>query len=836
MMTRLLITRRVLSLDIESPIYAVCAAALSRTVPLFSDSPFLQTLSLLLALVPVLILSYKIVIRLEKKNVFLLSSRSAQLALFGLLVVPIVYIPTTLLSYLVDYYVIATVVLVICLNAFGEKLAISKRLANASMTFIRSSLEERQAYLLLLQIIVLAIVGTTLDSTGTWMTPVDFDYARIGLLSTGILVTAYLLATNSKLRYASAIVTAMLLFCLLSLQGVVNYGGDSGIFISTTKGLLGGSDADFISLDDRWRFGSLAFLGYPSLTAYLSQTSLVSPEYGISFANALAMIYVTLGAFVLSTLFGKNRLERNIIFGVYLIALPSTFYFIANNFRSVSFLLLVLPLVIPLFQNLRFSSSGKAAYLTAMFSVAVIHPLAFVFFPAMSAVLFRHLKLPGRMIFVTVIAIFVAIVLVVSPSFLRALSISPEELPVFLVSFDALDVFREPFAFFPSVDWPAKFTFMIALSATILLTIIVLFKKIDNVPRWPLVGLLATFFALAIFVHTENFPIIRLGIVFGGIGIALGSCLLVRQLTHLTIRGRLLTTRSVVPTIVLGSVIMLVVTNAYPWGRPLQLDAIDVDEYHLLKNFVVQEQPNFQSSLVFAHIETMRYLTGVDGSMLYYSGSKPFSFDFTDPATASTFYDAFARSVRGDLSGVFKTSLEKDAQNVYIVELYRFFPASRDHIDENVIVNNDAGLVRKVEFEKVQQTGWNLDKHGVDHAQVSTSLNGITTLAATFSKNYTAALSTVMFDKSAKGVVVDVSYFDRMTPRFFLVSEDGSYFEVKHQPVNGTNVLISGTAQPNSSIHGLRISLDSGRWDQFGQSNDYPTTAMIRINNIYLTR
>ncbi len=836
MIARQLGVRRVLSVDIESLIYSICAVMLSRTIPFFSDSPFLQTFSLLLAFVPVLILSCKIVLFFEKKNIFLSSSRSAQLALFGLLVVPIVYIPITILSYVVDFYVLATLILVICLNGFGQRIAISNRLTHALKTFTRSALEERHVYFFLIQIIVLAIVGTTLNFTGTWLTPVDFDYARIGLLSTGILITAYLLASNSKLRYASAIVTGTFLFCLLSIQGVVNYGGDSGIFISTTKQLLAGNDASFISLEDRWRFGSLAFLGYPSLISYLAQTSSVSPEYGISFANALAIVYITLGACVLSNLFGKNQLERNIIFGVYLIALPSTYYFIANNLRSVSFLLLVLPLVIPLFQQIRFNQSGKLAYLTSMFTIAVIHPLSFAFIPVMAVTLFRHLKLPGRMLFGAVIAIFVAMILVVSSSLLRALSISPEELPSFFVSLDAFSVFQEPFAFFPSVDWPAKFTFMISLSATILMTVLVLFKRIDNVPRGPMIGLLATFFALAMIVHTENFPIIRLGIVFGSIGIVLVACLLVRNLANKTFRTRPLTTRTVFPTIVLGSVVLLVITNAYPWGRALQLDSIGLDEYHLLKDFISKEQHNFQSSIVFAHIETMRYLTGIDGSLLYYVGSKPFSFDFTDPGTASSFYDAFARSVRGDLSGVFKLSLEKDAPGVYIIELYRFFPEARAHMSENVVASNDAGLVRKVEFETMQPTDWNLDNRGVDHSRVSTYLNGTTAMMATFSKNYTAAISTVMFDRPAKGVVVDLSYFDKMTPRFFLISENDSNFEVKHQAIIGSNVLISGSAQPNSTIHGLRMSLDSGRLNQFGELNEYPTTATILINNIYLMR
>jgi hypothetical protein len=836
MLTRQPVARHVLSLDIESPIYAVCAVIFSRTISLLSDSPFFQTLSLLLAFVPVLLLSYKIVTFLEKKNIFLSSSRSARLAILGLLVVPLVYIPITLLSYLIDFYVLATLILVICLTGLGEKLALSKRLKDTAMTFIRGSFEGRHVYFFLIQILVLAIVGSTLNSAGTWTTPADFDYVRIALLSTATLITAYLLASNSKFRHVSTIITATFLFSLLSIQGVVNYGGDSGLFVSTTKQLLDGNSADFISPEDRWRFGSLAFLGYPSLTAYLSQTSMVSPEYSISFANALAIVYITLGGLVLSGLFGKNYLERNMIFGVYLIALPSTYYFIANNFRSVSFLLLVLPLVIPIFQHLRFNNSGKAAYLTSMLSIVVIHPLSFVFIPVMSAALFKHLKLPGRIIFAAMIAIFAAIVLVGSSSLLRVLSISPEELPSFFVSFDAFDVFQEPFASFLSVDWPAKFTFMIALSATILLTILVLFKKIDNVPRGPLIGLLVTFFALAILVHTENFPIIRLSIVFGSLGIALATCLLVRHLNHKTFRTIPLIMRSAVPMIVLGCVVIIVVTNAYPWGRALALDSISLDEYHLLKAFISKERPNLQTSIIFAHIETMRYLNGIDGSLLYYVGSKPFSFDFTDPPTASRFYDAFAKSVKGDLSGVFKLSLEKEARSVYVVELYRFFPESRDQIDSNIIVANNAGLVRKIEFDKVQPTGWSLEKKGVEHADVSTSLNGITSIMATFSKNYTAALSTVMFDKPAKGVIVDLTYSDRMTPRFFLLSENDSYVEVKHDPINGTNVLVSGSAQPNYSIHGLRVSLDSGRLDQFGQPNDYPTTAMIHINNIYLMR
>jgi hypothetical protein len=281
---------------------------------------------------------------------------------------------------------------------------------------------------------------------------------------------------------------------------------------------------------------------------------------------------------------------------------------------------------------------------------------------------------------------------------------------------------------------------------------------------------------------------------------------------------------------------MIVITSAYPWGRGLQLDTLGLEEYHLLKNFVSQERSNLQSSIVLAHIETMRYLNGIDGSILYYTGSKPFSFDFTDPVTASVFYDAFAKSARGDLSGAFKLSLEKDAKSVYIVELYRFFPESRGQVNEATVSANEAGFVRKFAYEKVHPTGWDLERRGVDHAEVITNQNGITWIMATFSKNYTAALSTVTFEKPAKGVVIDVSYFDRMTPRFFLVTEHGSYFEVKHQAINGTNVLISGSVQDNSTIHGLRISLDSGRLDQFGQLNDYPTTAMIRINNVYLMR
>jgi hypothetical protein len=88
--------------------------------------------------------------------------------------------------------------------------------------------------------------------TSRIIAPGEMDYLHLAMLSVMIIITSYLVITNSKLKEISIILTAIFLFLFLAIQGSVYYGGDSGLFMSVTKYLVDGNEANFVSPNDRY--------------------------------------------------------------------------------------------------------------------------------------------------------------------------------------------------------------------------------------------------------------------------------------------------------------------------------------------------------------------------------------------------------------------------------------------------------------------------------------------------------------------------------------------------------------------------------------------------------
>jgi hypothetical protein len=623
----------------------------------------------------------------------------------------------------------------------------------------------------------------------------------------------------------------------LAIQGTVTFGGDSGFSVSITKYLLNGNPADVISPNDRWRFGSGALLGFPSLSAFLAESSQVNPDYALSYANAIGLVFILIGAFLFRNLLGRNEFEKSLILAIFLLALPATYFFNINSFRPISLLLLELPLVIPLFLHLNFNKFGKIAFLLAMFSIVIVHPLAFVFIIIMLVFLYYKSARIGRLTLLGIVSAFLVIILLFAPVLLRALSISPEQPPSFSFSPTIFGPLVTSFPAISSSEWPSDVTFKISLAATLFALFLLVARKVENIPRVPMISLIGLFFILSFFVQTPNFPIMRLSIVFGNIGLVIISLLLIRKFQiHRIYSTENSSNKWITKTITLVLISILVtsiVTNSFPQGRALKLDTLKFQEYELLKGFIETEKDNLNHSLIFAHIETMRYLNGMEGSILYYNNAtKPFLFDFTDRSEASTFYEAFSSSLSGDLSDAVALAIEKNAQSIYIVILYRLLPNFVDNAYGNLVASNDAGMVRKISLTSLDGLEWQMHARSTTYATVFAENEGIS-LEGTFSKNFTSAQMSAKVDTPINStILINYAYNGSLTPRFFFVLDNDMIIESGHGPVNGSSLSITSPST-KSEIHELIVSLDSGQQDQFGRQISYPVTETIRVNRVF---
>jgi hypothetical protein len=489
---------------------------------------------------------------------------------------------------------------------------------------------------------------------------------------------------------------------------MVYYGGDSGLFISITKHMLNGGSADFISVEERWRFGSAAFLGLPAIAAYLSEASGLSPENPIPYETAVSIIFVIIGAIVYAEFIGRNASERSAIMFVYVFLQPAIYYAELNVLRSFSVLLLILPFILPLFVQLRFNTYGKMSFIASIFSLIIIHPLSLVIIAVMLSKFWKAINSKEKIGLVSLFLLF-GLIVVFSPSIIRALSISPEALPEFTFKDTLLEQLIAPFPTFDSSAWPAAFVQKVSILITILLALSMALYKGFPLPKSPVIGFLVVFFILAFVIETDNFPIIRLSMFLSGLGILVFATIMIREYQIVSrIIGRLKYLQSpfvaqsaiIWKVAIFSGIAFLVIVCSYPRDRSLMLDAYSASEYQFLKDFVNKENQNFNNSLIFSHIETLRYLNGIEGSILYYNDApKAFSIDFIDRPIATEHYGAFSAMLSGDSS---KARIWMDEHNVtsaYVVVMYRFVPSGATFQEGELVLQNEVGMIRKVYLE-----------------------------------------------------------------------------------------------------------------------------------------
>ena len=631
----------------------------------------------------------------KKKRFLIPSDKSVKISLWGLFLVPIVFIPITFFSYLTHSYVFATIILTLFFTAFGEKIEITKLLSQYVNSIVPESAAPKRSYLLYLQILIFIFIAIYLTGLPSPIAPEEMSFLYLALLSIAIMITWYMVVTNSKLKEISIVLSALFLSLFLAIQGSVYFGGDSGFFISITKYLLNGNVANFISPGDRWRFGSATMLGFPSLGSYLSEISQANPEFAISFANALSILFIFMGGYMFSRFFDGTNVKKCIILIIYTLGQPAIYFHTVNTFRSMSFLLLILPLTIPLFSRLNFNKYGKLSFVVAMFSIGVIHPLSFISIITMTAYLFTKSLVKEK---IAILGLLIALLamLAKTPRYLRSLSISTEGLPSLKFTNKINDFFYAPFPSFSSPAWPGIFMSKFDLTITLITFLTLLFVRVKNIPRIPLLVFIGVFFVTSSFIKSNLFPIERLSIFITSVGLVILTALIIDYLyNHKFIINKNL--RKIILVSLLSVVIMGVIVNSYPKGRSLSLDTYDVSEHRLLSDFVKEEKSNFNNSLILAHIETLRYLNGIDGSLLFYNNApKAFHFDFTDPGTSRRLYAAFSASLTGNFSSAINLAAQNHVRFIYVVLIHRVVPNAVDYGYGTIVVQNEAGTVRKI--------------------------------------------------------------------------------------------------------------------------------------------
>jgi hypothetical protein len=684
-----------IKIDIESLIYSIIAIVVARILTYSSSNPVLYVFSIMLSFVPLLILSFKIVTFLERKNAFVNHQISIKLSLFGLFITPIVFIPLTIFSYITHLYVILTFIIIISSTSIGERIHITKKLLHYFHVALNVFSEVNKSYLIFLQISIFIIILLYLITIPYLVAPSEMDPLHLTMLGVMIIITAYMVITDSKLKEISIMLTALFLFLFLAIQGSVYYGGDSGVFISVTKYLLSGNEANFVSPSDRWRFGSLTILGLPSLSAYLSEASQVNPEFAISYANAIGIVFIFIGGYLFRSLIDGNQMKKTVILMIYVLAQPAVYYYDINPFRASSTLILLLPLTVPLLLYLRFNMVGKLSFILAMFSIGIIHPLSFPSIILMIAYLFKRASLKGKILLSSIVTLVISFLLSM-PRFLRSLSISTEQPPALTFTGKIHSIFFSPLPPYLSTLWPAIISTKVDFIISLAFFLILLFKKVDNMPRIPLLGFIALFFVLSSFITSNLFPIERLSMVISSIGSVTISALVIGYLqTHkFRINKRIQKTISIsfLSLIIIGAIF-----SGYPRGRSLYVDTYNVSEHALLKNFVNKEKFNFNNSIILAHVETIKYIEAIHGSILHYNNApKVFLFDFTDRSSSLPLYTAFTNSLKGNLSSAINLAMKKDAKYIYLVIIFRLVPNAINYKYGDLVAQSNAGMIRKI--------------------------------------------------------------------------------------------------------------------------------------------
>ena len=667
-------------IDFESLIFAIIAILISNILSHIILSPVLYIFSIFFAFAPVFVLSFKIVIYLGKKNAFDVRQKSIRLSLLGLLAIAIVFIPITLFNYLSHSYVYDSVVAILICCAFGEKLFIRKRLSKFINPIIKDLLDFKRSYLIYLQAVLFVILSIYLAELPHPVAPIEMDYVHIGMLTAMIIVTSYIVVSNSTLREVSIILTALFLFMFLAIQNVVYEDGDTGLSVSITKYFLNGNHANFVSPNEEWRFGNSALLGFPSLTSYLSEASQVNPEIGISFANALCIIFIFIGGFMFRDLFNGNDVKKSIIFMIYVLAQPAIYLFVVDPLRPSSFLLFVLPLTIPLFLQLRLSNIfGKMCFILGMFAIGIIHPLSFFSIIIMLAYLL--LKLSNNRVRIVAGGIIASVlaIIVFTPKALRVLSIHPKGgsegpgAPSLIFTNKIHDVFFTATVPFSSWEWPEFFSTKFSLAFTLITFLILLFVEVENIPRKPLLAYIVLFYITSSFVNAVLFPIERLSMFVTGIGMLIVTALIIDYLYkhnkfRIDLRIKTMISVSLLSIIIMGVILL----GGYTKSRALLLDSSKVEEYKLLKEFVNKEKGNFNNSLILGYVETLRYTAGLDGAILYNNPPKAFNFDFTNASIVDQFFNAYHDSLKGNFTLASKLANSNHVNYVYVVLFISF--------------------------------------------------------------------------------------------------------------------------------------------------------------------
>jgi hypothetical protein len=842
-MTIIMSRIKTIPVDLESFLLSLASISFARIISSIFESTIIYIISISLAFVPLLIVSYKLVLFLQKRNAFDSSNKGIKLSLLGFFIILMVFIPITLFNYLTGKYVELTVILLIGLSALPYKINLIQNVLMYINT-IKQHTKRLQTLLLYLQIVMIFYMIMYLNDIQSPVTPARLDYLHLIFFGLLIMIPVYMVFISSKnnstiVTTISIILCAIFLYVFLAAQNVIYFGGDTGFFISVTKYLLNGNDADFIpNLDyHRWRFGSAQQLGYPALIAYLAESSKVNPNVAISFANVVNSLYALLGAFILRNIFAKNEFEKHIVLISYLLAQPALFYYEIYHLRSKSFLLLIAPLIIPLFSQLYFNKYGKFAFIAGIFSISIIHPLAFIIILIMLMYLFKQLSKYEKIIFLTVIMIGLSILIII-PKGLKMLSVAEGTYITFTLN-PLLKVILDPLPSYLSNTWSGLFVQKVSFIISVIILVILIFDKSNNIPRIPLIGIIISIFILCMTVTNANFPILTLLMFISAIGIPLIAVMIIRFLNlikiTLDIKIRLL--------VIIGitSLIMSIIVSSFPADRAFNLDILNIKEYKLLKSFIDKEKMMLNNSLIFAHIETMRYLNGLEGSILYYENAiKPFHFDFTDPLASDKFYPAFSSMLMGDFSNVLELVREKEVDSIYIVILYRLVGTKYQEYDYgDLIVANEAGMVRKISynFYKIEDIDIKFDEKLEVHGVLDTKLmidkkNNKISFGGTFVKDYTAVLLKGYFTKPINGaILLNISYTDSVIPRIYFIKHDGSVEEVKYKKIiNGTTFLTIPLKPTKTYIHGIIISLDSGKYDQYGRQHLYPLQAELHLN------
>ena len=92
-------------IDIEALLFSLTAIAIARILTYVSADPIVYTFSILFSFCTAPYLVFQICPFFTKKEVFDLLDKSVKISLWGLFLVPIVFIPITFFSYLTHSYV-----------------------------------------------------------------------------------------------------------------------------------------------------------------------------------------------------------------------------------------------------------------------------------------------------------------------------------------------------------------------------------------------------------------------------------------------------------------------------------------------------------------------------------------------------------------------------------------------------------------------------------------------------------------------------------------------------------------------------------------------------------